>query len=154
MNSSTYFSRRFLRASWNLCWSQGTVIIRKDFSALLDMGSIRNGLIKSTHENTWLSKALTCQFFPKHRIPHFWSVPWTPFRGYWRSSATTAHDLILVEVDGRCQFGGDKSFYAQTLTEHLLYIEMLHSVLNKFQGNLRRSWQLRSQIVPTRITTA
>ena len=30
--------------------------------------------------------------------------PETPFRRCWRSAAATAHNLIFVEVDGKCQF--------------------------------------------------
>ena len=44
-----------------------------------------------------------CQFFPEHRLPHLCSLPWTPFRGCWKSVATTIHYLILVKVDGKCQ---------------------------------------------------
>ena len=57
-----------------------------------------------THEiSSWkyLSEDLSCQFFPIDRVPHC-SPSWTPFRGCWRSSAAAAHDLILVELDGKC----------------------------------------------------
>ena len=37
----------------------------------------------------------------KHKVPHYCSPPWTPFRGCWRSAAAAAHDLILVEGDGK-----------------------------------------------------
>ena len=40
----------------------------------------------------------------KHRVPHFCSLHWAPFRGCWKSVATSTHDLILVEVDSRCQW--------------------------------------------------
>ena len=42
--------------------------------------------------------------FPEHREPHFSSPPWALFRGGWRSAAAIAPDLVLVEVDGKCQF--------------------------------------------------
>ena len=44
---------------------------------------------------------------PQHRGPHFCSPPWAPFRGWWKSAAAAARDLILVEVDGKCQFAAD-----------------------------------------------
>ena len=37
-------------------------------------------------------------------MPHFCSPCWTPFRGCRKSAAAAAHDLILVEVDGKCQW--------------------------------------------------
>ena len=30
-------------------------------------------------------------------MPHFYSPPWTPFNGCWKSAAAAAHDLIFVE---------------------------------------------------------
>ena len=49
-------------------------------------------------------KACPAIFFPEHRVTHAWSPPWVPFRGCWRSVAIVAPNLILVEVDGKCQF--------------------------------------------------
>ena len=51
-----------------------------------------------------LSEDLSCQFpaSPDYRVPYFCSPSWAPFRGCWRLTATAAHDLILVEVDGKC----------------------------------------------------
>ena len=37
-------------------------------------------------------------------MPHFCSLPWTPFRECWKSAAVSVLDLILVEVYGKCQF--------------------------------------------------
>ena len=31
------------------------------------------------------------------------------FKGCWRSAAAAVHDLILVEVDGKCQFAVDNA---------------------------------------------
>ena len=42
--------------------------------------------------------ASPCCHYPDHRVPRFCSPPWTPFRGWWRSAAAAAHDLIFVEV--------------------------------------------------------
>ena len=44
---------------------------------------------------------LFCQFFFEHRVPHFCCPPWSSFRGCWKSAATAARALILVEVDGK-----------------------------------------------------
>ena len=49
----------------------------------------------SLPENAWLSEGLFFQFFPEHRVPYFWSPPWTPFSGCRRSAACSGHDLIL-----------------------------------------------------------
>ena len=49
-------------------------------------------------------KTCYARFPPEHRVPHFYSPPWTHFRGSWKSAAAVAHDLILVETDGKCQF--------------------------------------------------
>ena len=57
-------------------------------------------LIKSAYENICLK---TCS----DNLPQstegffFWSPSWTPFRGYWRSAAAAAHELIFVELDGK-----------------------------------------------------
>ena len=53
----------------------------------------------SNHLNT-----LFCQFSPEYRGPYFWSLPWIPFMECWRLAAAAAYELILVEVDGKCQF--------------------------------------------------
>ena len=37
-------------------------------------------------------------------MPHFCSLPWTPFRECWKSAAVLVLDLILIEVYGKCQF--------------------------------------------------
>ena len=42
--------------------------------------------------------------FPRARSASFLLSTWTPFRGCWKSAAAAAHDLILVEVDGKCQW--------------------------------------------------
>ena len=85
------------------CSSQGADVTVNDFSAFLDTRRCKNW----AHKIFWkyLSEDLFCQFFPEHRMmPHSWSQPWTPFRGCWKSAAAAAHDLILVEVDSKCQF--------------------------------------------------
>ena len=42
--------------------------------------------------------------FSLNRVPHSCSPPWAPFSGCWKSAALASHDLIHVEVDGKCQF--------------------------------------------------
>ena len=95
----------------------------KDFHVFLNKRKYKIGVIKSTPENIWVSEDLSCQFcahfttttpqlpppappslpsHPEHRVHHFCSFPlWTPFRECWSSAAAAAHDLILVEVDGK-----------------------------------------------------
>ena len=81
-------------------------------------------------ENTYLSEDLLCQFFPEQRAPHFFSAPWTPFRGYWKSAATAARYWILVEVDGKCQFVVD------IFKIDFTYFFLLCKCKNKFQGHV------------------
>ena len=96
------FFQRVSTSLTKLCYSWGTVIIMKDFSAFLDMGRNKSWAHKIS---SWkhLSEDLPCQFSSEHRVPHFCSPPWTPFRGCWRSVAAAAHDLILTEIDGKLQ---------------------------------------------------
>ena len=75
----------------------------KDFSAFLYMRQCKNWAHKIL---SW--KDLFCHFFPEQRGPHSCSPPRTPFRGCWKSAAAAAHDLSLVEVDGKCQFVVDR----------------------------------------------
>ena len=53
----------------------------------------------------------SCHFFPEHRVTHSWFAPWVPFRGCWRSVAIVAHNFILIEVDGKCQFVVDTNTF-------------------------------------------
>ena len=68
----------------------------KDCSAFLVMRKYENWAHKI---GSWkyLSEALFCQFFPEHRMPHFYSPPWTPFNGCWKSAAAAAHDFIFAK---------------------------------------------------------
>ena len=73
-------------------------------SAFLDLGRCRNWAHKIS---SWKYLALwrpVLPVFPEHRVLHFCSPPWISFRGCWKSTAAAAHDLILVEVDGKCQY--------------------------------------------------
>ena len=73
------------------------------FSAFLDYEKIQKNQAQKIFSSKYLSEALFCQFFPEHRLPHFWSLPWT-FRVCQKSAAAVASDLILIEADGKCQF--------------------------------------------------
>ena len=80
-----------------------TVIAIKDFSAFLDMRRYKNW----THKmDSWKCLTIWRPVLPvphpppeQDRVPHFCSLPWTPFRRCWKSAASAAHDLILVAVD-------------------------------------------------------
>ena len=68
-----------------------------DVGAFLDTRRCKNW----AHENHLLkTHGLFCQFFSEHKVPHFWSPSWNPFRGCYRSAATSGHNLILIDVDG------------------------------------------------------
>ena len=66
-------------------------------------GDTRIGLIKSLEIN-YLKTCQSVAPTPQHRVPHFCSPLWNPFRGCWKSAAAAAYDLILVEVDGKWQW--------------------------------------------------
>ena len=53
------------------------------------------------------SENLFYQFFPEYRVPLIPDFHPELFSGWWRSIAATALDLILVEVDSKCQSVGD-----------------------------------------------
>ena len=61
------------------------------------------------HKNLYLKasdplKASSSGFFPEHTVPYFWSPPLISFKGCWRSTACNGHDVIFVEIAGKCQF--------------------------------------------------
>ena len=52
--------------------------------------------------------ASPCPHYTEHRVPHFCSPPWTPFRECWKSAAAAVPNLILIEVDAnKCKFVAD-----------------------------------------------
>ena len=81
-------------------------------------GAILFGLIKSAPENIYLT---TCSAsFPEHRVPHVCSPPWAPSQGCCKSAPAAAQDLILVEVEGKCQGPNGKcQFGADTTNARL-----------------------------------
>ena len=54
------------------------------------------------HLTVW--RSVLPVFFPEHRVPHSWFLPWTPFRECWRSVAIVTLNLIFVETNCKCQF--------------------------------------------------
>ena len=76
------------------CCLQGTVITM-DFSVFLHVRRHKNWVHKISSWK-YLSKDLFSQFFPEHRMPHFCSLPWTPFRECWKSAAVSVLDLIVI----------------------------------------------------------
>ena len=81
----------------------------KEFSAFIDLRRCKNWAHKISSGKYLTLQRPVLLAFPKHRVPGSWSLPWTPFRGWWRSATAAAPDLILVEVDGKCQFVLDSS---------------------------------------------
>ena len=75
----------------------------QNFSAFVSKRGCKNWACKII---SWkcLSEDLLCQLFPKHWMPHFCSVSWTPFKRSWKPATAVVHALILVEEDGKCQF--------------------------------------------------
>ena len=55
-------------------------------------------------------------------MPHFCSPPRSPFRGCSKSANAAAHDLILVEIDGKCRFVADKVFrkHEEDISQNML----------------------------------
>ena len=87
-NQAHISCRRFLLVSWSLV-SWETAVTMKDINAFLDMRRYKNWAQKIC---SWkcLSEDLSCQVFPEHRMPHFCSPPWTPFRGGLKTSSCSS----------------------------------------------------------------
>ena len=66
-------------------------------------GDIRVGFIKSTPENIYLRTSLA-SFPPSTECLISALHPELLSGGCWKSAAAIAHDLILVEVDSKCQW--------------------------------------------------
>ena len=75
----------------------------QDFSAFVSKRGCKNWACKIISWK-YLSEDLLCQLFSKHRMPHFCSPSWAPFKSSWKPANATVHALILVEEDGKCQF--------------------------------------------------
>ena len=97
------------------CCLQGTVVT-VDFSVFLDM-SIHKNWVHKISSWKYLSEVLFSQFFPEHRMPHFGSLPWTPFKECWKSTAVSVCDLIFTEVYGKYQFVVDMLSLSSSLKD-------------------------------------
>ena len=71
----------------------------KDFGAFQDIRRNKNWLIKSAPKNICLKTCPAC--FSRAQNVAFLLSTLNSFKGCWRSAAAVAHDLILVEVDGK-----------------------------------------------------
>ena len=85
--------------------SRGADVTINDCNAFLNKRRCKNWVHRIFSWNIYL-KASSNSFFPKYRVPHSWTLPWTPFRVHWRLAATVICDLVLIEADGKCQFLG------------------------------------------------
>ena len=90
------FSQKFSPSLVMLLLVRRNTRHHEGFGAFLDMRRYKNWDHKISSWK-YLAEDLSCQLFP-----HFCSQPWTLLGGCWRSAATAAHDLIIVEVDGKC----------------------------------------------------
>ena len=63
---------------------------------------IRIGLIKLTPEITDHLRICSVSFSQSTEYLISALLPWTRFRVHWESAAATVHDLMLIEVDGKC----------------------------------------------------
>ena len=73
------------------------------------------GLIKASPEKIYLPAGLFCQFFPQSTeclIPDFHPEL---LSGELKVSSGSGHDLIFVDVDGKCQFQLAESLLAHKL---------------------------------------
>ena len=101
--SNEYSGLISFRMDWmDLLAVQGTLLQHHSSKASI----LQPALIKSAPEN--ISEDLFYQSptpaSTEDRVPHFCSPPLAPFRGCGKSAAASAHDLILVEVGGKCQW--------------------------------------------------
>ena len=84
----------------------GADITMKDFSTFLCMRRYKNWahkIVPWKYLIIW--RPVLPVFSRAQRASSVLFILGTPFRGNWRSAA---HNLILVEVDGKCQFVGDR----------------------------------------------
>ena len=74
----------------------------KDFGAFLDRRRYKNWAHKISFWQYLTIQKPALPGFPGHREPHLCFPPWTSFWGFWKPATAAAHNLILVEVDGKC----------------------------------------------------
>ena len=113
----------------------GADITMKDFSTLLCVRRYKN----------WAHKVVPWKYLIIWRpvLPVFSRaqsassvlfILGTPFGGNWRSAATAAHNLILIEVDGKCQFVGDRIHLTKYVLD--LYPENYKILLKEMNTNI------------------
>ena len=121
-------------------WQRLTAHCKKQMSLLmilvlfLDMRSCKNWAHKIfSWKYPTVEADLFCHFSQSTEcLPHSWSPPWTLCRGCWRSAAPAVHDLILVEVDGKCQSVAgrwESHIYVEDILSTLYRIYHLASLL-------------------------
>ena len=104
---------------------------------------------------------ITRNFLEKYRGTHYYSPPWTAFREYWRPAVIAACDLILVEVNDKCQFVVDTSLptvsgihswnqeiFASTLVLKMCLLDQQHQ---HHWGYFVKMQILRPQLTPTEL---
>ena len=106
------FCRRFLLVLWIL---RGADVTMKDLTAFLDIWRCKN----------WVHKIISWKYlsiwnpvppvFLRAQSASFLISILNSLRGYWRSTAAVAHNLILVEIDGKHQFVGDSLYLLEWL---------------------------------------
>ena len=107
IQSSTYVLQMFLLVLWKFLLVMWSSCHHEGFSAFLDMKRCKNWahkIFSRKYLTIWRS---VLPVFSEHRVPHFSSPPQSPFKRFWRSAVAVAHNLILIEVNSRCQFVGD-----------------------------------------------
>ena len=99
MQSSNFF---FFFLAEAFLQSPGTIVTLKDFSAFYIWGDTRIGLITLTPEIADYLRICSVSFSQstEHLISAL--LPWTHFRVHWKSATAKVHDLMLIEVDGKC----------------------------------------------------
>ena len=115
------------------CWSRGADITMKDFSSFPDTRRYENWAHKIFSWNFLTIWRPILPVFP--RAQSTWFLCWMPFTGYCRSAATAAHDLILVEVDGKCQpLAGISDKWSSVTGLHFPYLWNGFSIDPALQG--------------------
>lgn len=94
----------------------------------------RIGLIKLSLKISTYLKTCSSSFFQSTECFICALYPGNSFRGNWRSAATAGHNLILIEVDGKCQFVGDRIHLTKYVLD--LYLENYTILLKEMNTNI------------------
>ena len=98
----------------------------KDFSAFLDMRRYKNRAHKISSWEYITIKGPSCQL-PGAQSASFLLSPPSSLRGCWRSAAAVAHDLILVEADGKHPWQVPICSWQYVLEKHLVFVAVILS---------------------------